>query len=297
MKTRPLNPRNPAAAGWLQQSVTGFVAALVCFVGQAAAQDFVLGSHAALAGSTVRVPVFIADASGLASAALTINFDPQILSLESVTNGDLGLVFLVEHQMDEGRVYIAAVRDEALAAGAGALVILNFRVNPGTIPGLSSALAVADRRMGSQYGRDISWSRPVTGSNGVVNVVSATLDSDGNGLPDWWEESYFGHATGTVPSADPDGDGLTTAQEFAAGTDPLDPVSGLRIESLHREESGVRVGFRTVAGRPYRIEYSDDLQTWNLLGSDVPGTGSLVEVVDPFGPAPLSRFYRLVNVR
>jgi hypothetical protein len=50
-------------------------------------------------------------------------------------------------------------------------------------------------------------------------------DSDGNGLPDAWEQQYFGHI-GVDPNADPDGDGLTNLQEFQAGTDPTDYFNG-----------------------------------------------------------------------
>ena len=44
-------------------------------------------------------------------------------------------------------------------------------------------------------------------------------DSDGNGLPDWWQEQFFGHR-GIDPNADPDHDGWTNLQEYLAGTDP-----------------------------------------------------------------------------
>lgn len=296
MKTNQLHPRRPASQHrWRGQVVAVLVG--LSFVCSAVAEDLVIGNHAALPGATVRVPVMVPDASGMASVALTINFDSEILSLEGVTNGGLGSTFVLEHQDEEGRVKVAAVRDEALSAGAGVLAVLNFGVNAGAMPGLSSALAVADRRVGGQYGRDVSWSRPVTSVNGAVYVVSAVFDSDGNGLPDWWEEQYFGRSTGAVAAADPDGDGLTTAQEFKAGTDPTDPASGVRIGSLRRDASGVRIGFKTVQGRVYRIEYSDNLESWNTLGSEVAGTGASVEVMDSTGPGVRSRFYRLASVR
>jgi YD repeat-containing protein len=50
-------------------------------------------------------------------------------------------------------------------------------------------------------------------------------DSDHNGLPDAWEQQYFGHI-GVDPSADPDGDGLTNLQEYTAGSNPVDYYNG-----------------------------------------------------------------------
>ncbi len=46
------------------------------------------------------------------------------------------------------------------------------------------------------------------------------VDSDGDGMPDWWEFIHFGSITGGVAGADPDADGLTNLQEFQLGTDP-----------------------------------------------------------------------------
>ncbi len=69
----------------------------------------------------------------------------------------------------------------------------------------------------------------VTGSgfpdpNPILNAatlerVAAQADSDGDGLPDDWEKLYFGNlAQGAT--GDLDGDGLTSTEEYLAGTDP-----------------------------------------------------------------------------
>jgi hypothetical protein len=44
-------------------------------------------------------------------------------------------------------------------------------------------------------------------------------DSDGSGLPDWWQLQYFGH-TGVDPYGDADNDGWNNLQEFQNGTNP-----------------------------------------------------------------------------
>ncbi len=52
-------------------------------------------------------------------------------------------------------------------------------------------------------------------------------DSDNDGLPDWWEEQYFGESkiNEVGPSSDPDNDGFTNLEEYTEGTDPKDSES------------------------------------------------------------------------
>lgn len=47
------------------------------------------------------------------------------------------------------------------------------------------------------------------------------LDSDFDGLPDFWELKYFGSPTASNPQDDPDGDYLTNLKEYNGGTNPI----------------------------------------------------------------------------
>ena len=50
---------------------------------------------------------------------------------------------------------------------------------------------------------------------GYVDIgADEYIDSDDNGLPNWWERRYFGVTTGTSPEVDTDSDGLTNEQEY-----------------------------------------------------------------------------------
>jgi hypothetical protein len=53
-----------------------------------------------------------------------------------------------------------------------------------------------------------------------ILITRDESDTDGDGLPDWWEVLYFSSPTAAVPIADPDGDGWDNAKEFSVGGHP-----------------------------------------------------------------------------
>lgn len=57
-----------------------------------------------------------------------------------------------------------------------------------------------------------------------VNRASNLADTDGEGLPDAWEQQYFTTLTYNAGD-DPDGDRFANLQEYTAGTSPADPAS------------------------------------------------------------------------
>jgi len=80
--------------------------------------------------------------------------------------------------------------------------------------------------------------------NGILITSEPNPDSDGDGLPDWWEYRYFpGDLTKLSGGGDFDGDGATDLQEFLAGSDPTNPDTdgdGLTDgEELNRMVDGV----------------------------------------------------------
>ena len=118
-------------------------------------------------------------------------------------------------------------------------------------------------------------------------------DTDGDGLLDAWELTYFGNLNQTG-SADSDGDGFDNAQEFAAGTDPTSAASALAIRLIAPRSSDFVVTFSSVAGKSYRVQRCDDLAAgiWNTV-ADVTATGDTTQATDPGGTAQSWRFYRV----
>jgi Tol biopolymer transport system component len=167
-----------------------------------------------------------------------------------------------------------------------------------------------------------SWnSRPAINSNGVVvlfqswssglvshdlnrvqDIFASAADSDGDGIPDFWMEYYFGHPIGraddhSLAQDDADGDGTTNLQEFLAGTNPTDSASVFQtmISPMMTATNSAVLSWPSSPGKNYRVQYKDNLTDPAWL--DVPGNVSfagnrayLIVPVDQPG-----RFYRVVK--
>ncbi len=72
------------------------------------------------------------------------------------------------------------------------------------------------------------YSVVLVNSSGSVTSAPAALmlDGDRDGLPDSWEQTYFGGLS-QKPSGDLDGDGVSNQDEFLQGTNPADSASVL----------------------------------------------------------------------
>ena len=133
----------------------------------------------------------------------------------------------------------------------------------------------------------------VTG--GRLNLARA-VDTDGNGLPDWWEQQFFGHLTGTDPNADPDHDGASNLAEFLAGTNPTNFDSALRLTALRAAgTNGVVLEWPSVAGRYYRLlrETNPLNGIYSLVRTNLAATPPLNTVTDAVPASASPQFYRL----
>jgi len=141
----------------------------------------------------------------------------------------------------------------------------------------------------------------------IVVDWNQNLDSVGDGIPDWWRAFYFG-GDGTTTNAqscatcDSDMDGLTTREEWIAGTDPTSAFSTFRIDEVRGDEaSSAWIEWFARTGRIYGVYYMDSLMngaTAFPLGSwtniEVVSDG-MTNVVDETSDAT-NRYY-MIKVR
>ena len=128
--------------------------------------------------------------------------------------------------------------------------------------------------------------------------TAATLtyltDADGDGLADNWETNFFGVA-GANPNIDSDGDGMLNGQEHTAGTDPTNPLSYLKIDSL-TAPPGAILTFGAISNRTYSVQFKDALEaaTWSKL-TDVPARTNNYSATIPDTNYTTNRFYRIAT--
>lgn len=100
-------------------------------------------------------------------------------------------------------------------------------LKPGDIVDLAlTPQGVNDRNDGSDGSRNWFWidtrlPREPRQPNGTLFIPAGSPDSDGDGLPDFWEHIYAPDLTTLNGTGDNDGDGLSNAAEFARDSNPL----------------------------------------------------------------------------
>lgn len=105
---------------------------------------------------------------------------------------------------------------------------------------------------------------------GAYEVLLPTADSNGDGIPDGWTWRYgLNPADPTVAAGNPDDDAHTTWQEWVADTDPVDPLSYLRITAISNGPP-VAVHFLSSTNRRYTLFATTNPAGSNTL-SAVPG--------------------------
>jgi hypothetical protein len=139
----------------------------------------------------------------------------------------------------------------------------------------------------------------VARTNAILIVLA---DTDGDLLPDVYETEHGlrrDDPSDGLPDADADGDGSSNRAEYIAGTDPQNPDSYLKLDSIAVGEV-VRLRFGAVSNRNYAIQYTDSLgaqpRVWLHLADVTARTTNRAEtIVDP--DVSTRRYYRVITPR
>lgn len=138
---------------------------------------------------------------------------------------------------------------------------------------------------------------------GILTTQSMQhIDSDNDGIADWWELKNFTALRNANANSDKDKDGVTDLAEYKADTDPNNPNSYLKIVS-HSHNLGISetiLQFTTTPSRLYRVEYSNDLGStgpWidSTHGTFSPDAGATTTKTITY-PGNPKKFFRAVAV-
>ena len=93
----------------------------------------------------------------------------------------------------------------------------------------------------------------------LTGTVLADVDQDG--LPNDWEQQYFGGITNAVADVDSDGDGFSNLQEYISGFNPTSSASFFNLNLIDPPApgDGFVVGWSAVTGRIYSVYHATNL--------------------------------------
>ena len=128
-----------------------------------------------------------------------------------------------------------------------------------------------------------------------------TVDGPGHTYDDWAAEHFTAEELADPSisgrAADPDGDGLTNAQEFLAGTDPNSADSVLKVTRVRRVAEGLELSWSSAAGRSYRIALSDSMFGPFLpLEQPIAATGDTTVAILPVDFSDRQMYFQVILV-
>jgi len=130
------------------------------------------------------------------------------------------------------------------------------------------------------------------GQVALLSVRPNAADQDLDGLGDSWEERYFGSTRNAYYSDDTDRDGANNLNEEAAGSDPTDPRSVLRLDIAEGRER-IHLEWPSADDRFYTIEGAKELGRFGPLKEGIKATPPLNTFDFDRGDLPEILFFRI----
>jgi hypothetical protein len=247
-------------------------------------------------GQTLRVPLKVDITGSTPVRTLVLRLGVRTLDGAALAapitispNAELGQVFAnyTKGPLDCGIAWLNTLPD--LPAGTVTIGTLNL-----TIPANANADALFDIQfLKTEAGMDLT-PIPATSQNALLIMENRAAAPWNDEIPDSWRIAQFGSLMNilSAPDADADGDGMTTLEEYRAGTIPTDNSSRLAIQG-RTVLSYFVLRWPTAAGKLYRLQSSIALTgDWTTIEDRIPGTGGAIERI-PGGRDPEKQFYRV----
>ena len=223
-------------------------------------------SEVHISGGSVQVDSTLAAGAVTVAAASTLTGTGTVNAAQTEVSGTVApgaapgaqgvLAFTGDLAFQAGSVYDCNV---AAADSVDRLVVAGTVTGPGTVRVINPGGAVPVDQViinggpGSGYG-DFAVAAPGTTNWGLAENPATDLaltrldgDSDANGLPDWWEWTYFDQLTGNDPDGHGDTDGIPNNEEYAARTDPTDETSYLHLTWIEPNDDDIVMGWASVS--------------------------------------------------
>jgi hypothetical protein len=137
-------------------------------------------------------------------------------------------------------------------------------------------------------------------ANGYVEIPTPFPDYNFDGLDDRFQRQYFPRWTApeAAPNANPDGDRDTNAEEFLAGSNPTDPHSLLRVDSIRWDAQGATITWPSASGRHYIVQSRPTVTSsrgWQAVSPRITAAGEQTQWLDN-SATPGLQFYRVEAV-
>ena len=231
------------------------------------------------------LPVVVSNSALACSIAAPSNGEQVVLGSNllvqaSATNGSGSITQFV--------IYVEGKAAAVSTNGQFALVTTNYGVGPVNI---------------SADAYDAAGARAVAAPTTLNILMSPTLDTDGDGMADAWEQAKFGGLYVYDGDDDPDADGWNNYYEFVTDTSPTNAGGGFQVSFAVSTNGEPGITLVTSTARVYMAQYNDSFTNnyyaWTAAATNFQGTGAAETWVDdgtetsPHPSNVMQRVYRM----